>query len=652
MVPPIEQSLGSLTFGELKEDIAKTISANAGQTDIKVTEGNLAGFNLKIPANTFAQSNTLKISSAKVIGHKYDVNLKTLTPLIQIEAENGQIQNGITISIPINLPANHHATAFAVADDGALHILPMLSLDKNSIQIMLFDLNYQKALTKSLRTSDVKSYGQIIKLIVFAIDEEKLTSVSSMSTFTPGVDDWEFQNYGSSYSPEGNCFGMTVSSLFYHLFKKKNSGKLFGRSDLGLLVDPAGQQLNSFAKLPLTKDALWFDNSLGIKLVSVVQEKQMSNVVRKIRVNYEEVVSQNIKVVRDRHMYNFISSHLLVSNEPLLLGCYGNNGGHAVLVIGKKEDRIIIADPNTIGMPREILYNRLTGFDKYASQLRADAAEGGFSDFYILPVRSVVNFEDIETAWNDLASGTVGQDVLPDMSYKVVQNGTNTPLSRIGTNKIKEEFEIISSADSMNIFTVDGIEIKPGSKRKYKLGTNTKKIGVLAQDRSINQSNGKAAYRWADFKWFDVEVTTSIPADTVITNPKELIKGFGITIQGFPENTVFTLSGNGEIITKKYTAGGYGMHELVVGLSEGEYTLSADKEGQRIGAGPGYENLFVVKSVVTIDRGSYKFDKYSLQYYYFSFIPGFENWYWGGNYTPGASLRIDRPAKLKVIKDI
>jgi len=78
------------------------------------------------------------------------------------------------------------------------------------------------------------------------------------SGFRPGIDDWQFPNYGSYITTNGNCEGQSLSAMWYYY--NQPDGKdlcLYGR------YDNNGNQ-------PATP-SFWQDDSLAIRFCSVIQ---------------------------------------------------------------------------------------------------------------------------------------------------------------------------------------------------------------------------------------------------------------------------------------------------------------------------------------------------------------------------------------------
>ena len=53
------------------------------------------------------------------------------------------------------------------------------------------------------------------------------------SGFRPGVDDWQFTNYGSYVAPTGHCEGQSVSAIWYYVNQRLGGGAspLYGLYD-------------------------------------------------------------------------------------------------------------------------------------------------------------------------------------------------------------------------------------------------------------------------------------------------------------------------------------------------------------------------------------------------------------------------------------
>ena len=141
------------------------------------------------------------------------------------------------IRVPVNVPTGDFAMGFYYdATTKQLEGMPLLSSDTDSITVgaMHFSDFFISMISKTLLSKDIDS------------------------GFRPGIDDWEFTNYGSYITPEGECEGQSLTALWYYDTQPDGQDLcLYGR------YDNNGNQ-------PATPD-FWQDDSSGYRFVSVAQ---------------------------------------------------------------------------------------------------------------------------------------------------------------------------------------------------------------------------------------------------------------------------------------------------------------------------------------------------------------------------------------------
>ncbi len=221
-----------------------------------------------MPPNAYAEARTFRLSYAPIEDHHLGQFFTPISPLITIANGGGYSDMPMVLKIPAKVPQGSFAMAFLYdKTTGELEGLPLIDIDNNSVTIATRHFT-SSALTSTTglprrglfrSTAEDLSYSDIV---VSKIPELDL-GASYTSNFQPGVDDWQFPNYGSYIAPEGHCAGQSMAAVWYFNVKKgKGSPALWGR------FDNDGNTTRT--------SGIWEDDVLGYKFCSTLQKDMTS----------------------------------------------------------------------------------------------------------------------------------------------------------------------------------------------------------------------------------------------------------------------------------------------------------------------------------------------------------------------------------------
>ena len=109
---------------------------------------------------------------------------------------------------------------------GKIEALPAIVSDDNSITVETRHFS-TSTISGGLQLNKKLNESSFANIVISSIKESALSGQSVISSgFTPGIDDWEFINYGSYISPGGHCAGQSMTSMWYFYDKKLKGGRI------------------------------------------------------------------------------------------------------------------------------------------------------------------------------------------------------------------------------------------------------------------------------------------------------------------------------------------------------------------------------------------------------------------------------------------
>jgi hypothetical protein len=360
------------------------VGAQGGTLVVDVPGEALDGLTVVIPPGAFSSATRLAIATRPVESHSFSADFNPASGLISIDAGGELAGELITLLIPVDVPADQFAMAFAYqARGGTLQGLPVVDSGTDGIKVVTRDLS---------RDFVVSTTG---------LDRFE----GDISTgFVHGVDDWQFTNYGSVVSPGGHCAGQSLTAMYY--FIEDLGPPLFGRYD------------NYDNPYPDTPDLMW-DDELGYRLASVAQETADWDGPG---LEYWAYFSQD---EGGDAVFNAFAYSMLLTGAPQFAGIYhtdeeGEVSGHALIVYGKHGEQLLVSDPNyPFGSEggegeRFIEYDPDFGiFKPYYSGPNADELGVAYTDIYFFGYKDLIDWSRLGDLWAELEAGSIGQEEFP-----------------------------------------------------------------------------------------------------------------------------------------------------------------------------------------------------------------------------------------------
>jgi hypothetical protein len=232
------------------------------------------------------------------------------------------------------------------------------------------------------------------------------------SGFRPGLDDWQFPNYGSFIAKNGQCAGQVLTEAWYYIERRLKAGA----SPLHGLFDNNGGE---------PTPSMWQDDSDGYRLASVAQ--------RQYDVSWQSnAVYTFLTGWRNSHFdalqYDAFRYAMAVTGEPQLVSLYDAQGahGHGMLVWLVTPRGMYVADPNWpagLAAQHVIPFDTNSGsFGTYSSGVNALAVAQGqetaYTEFVYTAKTALVDWPALAADWAAFDASTIGNGVFP--GYKIL----------------------------------------------------------------------------------------------------------------------------------------------------------------------------------------------------------------------------------------
>lgn len=524
----------NITTGSTVSVTSQNVGSGGGNIKVSLPGSPVNGLEITVPQNAFTESRTFSISYATVQSHNLGSNFHPVSPLITIKNEGGYSSVPMTMKIPMRKASDEFAAAFIYNEvTGKLEAVPILTETDTSVTVSIShfstsSLSLGKELYKGKR--DPSAQGN---LIISSIKESVLNNQTIINTgFSPGVDDWEFINYGSYIEPGGHCAGQSMTAMWYFYEKK-----LKGETPLFHKMDTYYNSSNP-AKL-------WQDNPYGFRFASTIQaDFNWTGWTTKV-----DIESYAPSIV----WKTFIAA-MLITGEPQFVIIKKSNTdlGHAMIVykINLTENKLYIADPN---FPNNKAQNGTTSirtinyvngnFEPYPSSLNAASSQIMFDQIAFFGKTANLNWSKITSRWNEVLNKTIGNDRFPQ--YELYHKGAsqvdlaNDMIIDEDTLKVQcrsaaAEYFITNtnSLQKTNIFDVNGNLLAETPISGKNAGTS---FYVLKPGKNVlgfyimcpKSSGGVVDWRFVDFKWITINKLCITSID-----PTHGAEGATVTITG------------------------------------------------------------------------------------------------------------------------
>ena len=451
--PPIDNLAtrvsGSLTLGTSSSVKSIEIAAGGASTTVSAPGKAWNGLELDVPAGAWTGS-TLAITAQTITGSSYGDLITPITPLYTVSGAEGMAPAPVSIKIPATIPDDSFAMGFFYdTATGNLEGMPLVAEDATSLTVA---------------TEHFSSYfGGSVK-------KKKLPETID-SGFRPGKDDWQFENWGSYISWDGQCAGQSLTEAWYYLERRKkdtDAPPLYGLYD-----DNGGTK---------TPD-LWQDDVKGVRLANVAQVQFDAGGKTQAGRNATRLWDAHA----DRLQYDAFRYNMKTTDEPQLILIWdaAKTVGHAMIVYRVSPSGLFVADPNYPGGYRLVPFNSSTGkFGTYLSASNArDIAEGKgttYALFIFAAKTAMVDWATLGADWAAFDAGTIGNSQFPTYGLQVLDANANwVPLT-----------DGYKTADSTLDIRVSDTAHKGVTKLSVYRGTSSKATQTEVTTASINLDEG------------------------------------------------------------------------------------------------------------------------------------------------------------------
>jgi hypothetical protein len=504
------------------------------QQDVPVTGGTLIvtkagcplqGMEIEVSDSSFSTTRTFSVSYAPVLSHSFGANFNPVSPVIRISNGGGYSDSLMVIKIPINIQQNQFAMAFYYDEvTGELEGAPVAALSNTEIWVAVRHLsNAQMKFGKALTGRAAVDFAD---LIVTAVETGQLSGKIT-SGFKPGMDDWEFPNFGSYIKPDGHCAGQSIAAMWYYSAKKLKEG---------------AEGLNSRFD-EIHTDSMWMDNARGYKLCSVVQADCDWANRANWRSKFEATGTKKFSV--DSLHYLSFAYAIKVTGKPQFTEIWGTEGGHAMVVYGVDIARLNIADPNYPGEERSILFDAAAGkFTPYETKQNADGDKSLYPSIGYIGKTSMISFESAAARWKEFEAGTIGTvepNIFPETQLYYLE-GANKILLPDQLAMPASDLIILAECPTCGIQYMEGITSTRFYREngKFIISSNDNSDGRLIVPSNVLTANNRYGIKivgkhrdklgYIDFKW--LTISPSLKPNVATINPTEGTAGDLLTING------------------------------------------------------------------------------------------------------------------------
>jgi hypothetical protein len=512
--PPIRT--GDISTGAKVLETTQSVDSSGSMVAVSKTGDPLDGFVIDVPSGSYSNSTTFSVSSAPITTQTFGSDVTPISPMIYVDNGGTYSNDFMYIRVPVQVTAGDFAMGFYYdPTTEQLEGMPLIAIDANSITVAAkhFSDFFISEISDTLLTGDINS------------------------GFLPGVDDWEFPNYGTYLSQGGQCEGQSLTALWYYCTQPDGAdARLYGR------YDNNGDQ-------PATP-SLWQDDSWGYRFASVVQEDINANdfanklwyhlggkmMQKDATGTWQEVDGPGIG---DEATWDSFAYSIKVTKEPQLVCIRDDSGnGHAMIVYGISDGNLLVADPNYPGNTERVIKYANGEFEPYNSGANAEDIANGygteFDNIAYFAKSTVLSWETLNQLWIQFKNGTIGDDKFP--SYQIVtkdSKGKLQPLSDGYMSDSKNLIVSIKSSDPNIVYNVlsNGDYLTSVSPNTFELQPGNNKLGICVQG-SVQETDkdGKTStvYKCVDFKYLTVYDSES-PTTTTTTKTTTAAAVSGLT---------------------------------------------------------------------------------------------------------------------------
>jgi hypothetical protein len=356
--PPKELKLGdSISLGSI------TVNPGGGSFQAGLAT-------IMFPSNSYPAVKVVNMSVSDIAGSTFGNNITAISSLYTVDAGSDFSQKDIIFSIPVTLDTNNFSMAFFY--DKITHELEGIPT------VGYVTINGIRKLSIAFRRSG--------SFFVSTIAKSKL--VSSISTsFDPKSDNWEFPNFETAITPNGQFAGQSLSALWYYYEQTlKGKSHLYGQFDL----DHGGEP-----------PKIWQDNDLGFRVAAETQLalKWNNNALDMIG----PLNNGNISITTNQIIYS-----MMVTGKPQLITVMKDTNVLPLIVYKVTGGNFYVADPNYPLGESQTIYDLKSSLYNTAVSMFDLSANGTskFGDPTYIGVRALIDWDAITKIWTDAQNNT------------------------------------------------------------------------------------------------------------------------------------------------------------------------------------------------------------------------------------------------------
>lgn len=516
---------GTITTGTKAQVASQSIPATGGMVVVNKPGDPLDGFVINVPDKSYQDGNTFTVSHAPITNHTFGEDINAVSPLITVENGGDYADAPMLVRIPVKVPEDSFAMGFIYDEKSKqLEGIPLVDADTDSITVATshFSSFFVSMVKKALLTKDIDS------------------------GFRPGIDDWQFTNYGSFIARDGHCEGQSISSMWYYCTQPDGKDAcLYGRYD------------NNGNK-PATPN-LWEDDARAYRFCSTVQKDFQNTSANMFWLNlggkgYKKINNEwkmvDIPGLSDEARYNLFAYSILATHEPQFVRIRGE-GAHTMVVYKIVGNALYVADPNYPGnTDRKIIFYSGDGkFKPYQSGANRKAIENGNSVSYpnieYYAKSTLVHWNRIGPRWAEFKNGTIGNDKFPPYQIVVTEGSEKkTPLD----GYVSDQKKIKISTKFANVYFREALFVFKGGKEvtsfegegEVELSPGNNELGILIEG-FVNPQWYYIDFKYYNVKFEDGECKTPPPA-AIMTKLQQTTK-FSAELLNLPT----TIEGHGSM---------------------------------------------------------------------------------------------------------
>ena len=488
---PPETASGGLTTGATRQVAQQTISTSGGTVRISVSGDSLDGLSITIPGGSYSNSRPFTVSESHVDSHTFGPDFDPISPLITISNGGDYSAKPMTLRIPCHIAAGKFAMAFFYDPvTRTLEGMPLVTEDSTGITVATEHFESAADANRTIHGGKVVPNDVSASQIIASQVDISLLSSFNGSSFTPGVDDWQFNNYGSYLSPGGICEGQSQSMMWYYQHRKLGAGAppLYNLFDVGT---PGFQ----------------YDDRLAYRLASVVQTDYHSGISANNDI-YSAVMDGRIQATQTYWAFAY-SIRLTKLPQLCYVGTANAKGkgtaAHAIVAYATDNSQIEVADPNNAGDKKRRI--TLSGSAWTPYDFGGDGSGNGipFEQIAYWGNTAFFQWHSISSRFSEFDAGTIGDDLFPKYTLKKLDPNDNFVVLKDGDNVDSVSDLLPSSSTSLKLkLWTSTFQQIPGDGARFTMPPGTNKIGF-----EITDTNGA----WVDFQWLTL-TTTGAPASS------------------------------------------------------------------------------------------------------------------------------------------